>query len=120
MEDLREQQREALQTLAEYSPRLINAMKNVVKELDGNRQPDTDEYLKGIVDGMNWEIAIFNGTKDYINEDQERIDKVGANAVIIQFNEAYQEKNDAKMVELLTGDVLNFFEKLEAAAKELA
>lgn len=45
MEDLRQQQKEALQALSEYSPRLIRAMKNVVEELRGNRQPDTNEYL---------------------------------------------------------------------------
>lgn len=120
MEDLRKQQKEALFALTEYSPRLITAIRNVAEELNGNRQPDTDEYLRSIVNGMNWEIEVFNGTRDYINEDRTRIDKDRANEIFMQFNEAHQGGNDAKMVELLTGDILIFFEELEAAAKELS
>lgn len=69
---------------------------------------------------MNWEIEVFNRTRDYINEDQVRIDKDKSNEVILAFNDAYQKKDDAKMAELLDGEVLTFFERLEAAAKELA
>ena len=72
------------------------------------------------MNGMNWEIEVFNGTRDYINEDRVRIDKDETNAIFLQFNEAYQAKDDAKMVELLSGDIMRFFEELEAAAKELS
>lgn len=120
MEDLRAQQKEALQVLAEYSPKLIRAMKAVVEELRGNRQPDTDEYLLSIVKGMNWEIEIFNLTKDYINESEERMDKEAFNQVILQFNDAYTGKDDLKMAELLEGEALAVFEKLEEIAKELS
>lgn len=120
MEDLRAQQKEALQVLAEYSPKLIRAMKAVVEELRGNRQPDTDEYLRSIVNGMNWEIEIFNHTKDYINESEERLDKESFNQAILQFNEAYTGKDDLKMAELLEGEVLAIFEKLENIAVEIS
>lgn len=120
MEDLRAQQKEALQVLAEYSPKLIRAMKAVVSELRGNRQPDTDEYLLSIVNGMNWEIEIFNLTKDYINESEERLNKDSFNQAILQFNEAYTGKDDQKMADLLEGEVLVVFEKLEELAKELS
>lgn len=120
MEDLREQQKEALQVLAEYSPKLIRAMKAVVLELREDRQPDTDEYLRSIVNGMNWEIEIFNLTKDYLNESEERLDKDSFNHAILQFDEAYMNKNDLKMAELLEGEVCTVFEKFEEIAKELS
>ncbi|MGN0342153.1 MAG: molecular chaperone [Roseburia sp.] len=120
MEDLRAQKKEALQALTEYSPKLIRAMKLVVEELKGNRQPDTDEYLRSIVNGMNWEIEIFNLTRDYINESVVRLDKDDFNRIILQFNDAYTGKDDLKMAALLEGEVLEVFEKLEEAARELS
>ena len=45
MEDNRREEKEALKVLTEYSPKLLKSMRNVMEELHGNRQPDTDEYL---------------------------------------------------------------------------
>lgn len=41
----------------------------IVKELSGNRLEDTDKFLKAIVDAMNWEIAVMNGTMTLLNEE---------------------------------------------------
>ena len=120
MEDLRAQQKEALQVLAEYSPKLIRAMKAVVVELRENRQPDTDEYLSSIVKGMNWEIEIFNHTRDYINGSEERLDKDSFNQAILRFNEVYSGRDDLKMADLLEGEVLTVFQQFEEIAKELS
>ncbi|HCJ75856.1 MAG TPA: molecular chaperone, partial [Roseburia sp.] len=43
MEDNRREEKEALKVLTEYSPKLLKSMRNVMEELHGNRQPDTDE-----------------------------------------------------------------------------
>ena len=53
MEDNRREEKEALKVLTEYSPKLLKSMRNVMEELHGNRQPDTDEYLLSIIKGMN-------------------------------------------------------------------
>ena len=62
MQSTREEQREALETLVEFNERLLKNMKIIVKELSGARLDDTDKFLKAIVDAMNWEIAVVNGT----------------------------------------------------------
>lgn len=118
MEDNRAEQIEALQALTEYSPKLIASMRAVVKELTEIRQPDTDEYLNSIIKGMNWEIQIMNGTLSLINEKEVRIDKDAANAVFIEFGQAYDAKRDVAIADVFTEKVIPFFEKLENIAKE--
>lgn len=92
MEDNRREEKEALKVLTEYSPKLLKSMRNVMEELHGNRQPDTDEYLLSIIKGMNWEIQVLNGTMDYLNEIEQLIDKQAANALFVNFSKIYQKK----------------------------
>ena len=48
MEDLRTQQIEALEVAVPYCAKISNALNNLMEELNGHRQPDTDEYMKKI------------------------------------------------------------------------
>lgn len=116
MEDNRAEQVEALQALAEYNPRLVKAMKAVVSELQDNRQPDTDEYMQAIVNGMNWEIEVLNGTLSLVNEKSVQIDKAAANDIFVDFGNTYQAKDDAALVGLFETKVIPFFEQLEEIA----
>ncbi|MDE7062616.1 MAG: molecular chaperone [Lachnospiraceae bacterium] len=120
MEDNRAEQVEALQALVEYSPRLIGAMKSVVSELNGNRQPDTDEYMQAIVNGMNWEIQVLNGTLELVNEKSVQIDKAEANDIFVAFSDTYQAKDDAGLAAMFETKVIPFFERLEAIAAGIA
>ena len=115
MEDNRREEKEALKVLTEYSPKLLKSMRNVMEELHGNRQPDTDEYLLSIIKGMNWEIQVLNGTMDYLNETGQLIE--AANALFVNFSKIYQEKDDEKLAEVFEKDMIPFFEKLEEVAK---
>ena len=45
MEDLRAQQIEALEVLGDYNERLMKSIHSVIKELDGDRKEDTDQFL---------------------------------------------------------------------------
>ena len=75
MEDNRREQLEALEVLVEFNERLIKNVNILIKELSGARLEDTDQFVKGIVDAMNWEIAVFNGTKEVLGEGTIAIDK---------------------------------------------
>ena len=75
MEDSREEQIEALKTLYEFNQRLLKNMRIVIKELSGERLDDTDNFVKGIIDAMNWEIEVMNGTMSVLNENEVRIKK---------------------------------------------
>lgn len=117
MEDNRAEQKEALQALTEYSPKLIASMKAVVKELTEVRQPDTDEYLKSIINGMNWEIQILNGTMSLLNETEELVDKNAANQLFVGFSDVYKKGEDKVIAVYIQSKLLPFFEELENIAK---
>ena len=119
MSDNREEQVEALRALLEYSPRLIHGMQAVTTELEGERKPDTDEFLRSVINGMNWEIEIANGTKEVLDEQEIRIDKDEINGFLKEFSDAYGRRDDYGMAVLFFQRIIPFFEKLEKAARNV-
>ncbi len=119
MEDLREQQLEALTVLKEYNQKLTKSILLIVEELRGKRQKDTDEFLKKIIEGINWEIQVYNGTKELINENKVRVDKEEMNRHILAFGEAVQAKEDIKLADSFEIDILPFLTKLGDAINEV-
>lgn len=99
MEDNRAEQIEALQVLEEFNGRLVKNMEIIVKELSGERLDDTDQFLKGIIDAINWEIQVVNSTMQVLNDGKVRVDKESFNADIVALSEAISAKDDAKMAE---------------------
>lgn len=118
MEDNRAEQREALEVLVEFNDRLLKNMGIIIKEFSGERLDDTDAFLKGITDAMNWEIQVMNGTLDFLNEGKERIDKETFNAAVIKLGDAIKAKDDAAMAEAMK-ELVPMFENLGAAAREV-
>ncbi len=119
MSDNRNEQIEALQALLEYNPRLIHGMQAVTVELEGNRKPDTDEFLKAVINGMNWEIQIVNGTKEVIDEQDVAIDRQTMNESFKEFSDAYARKDDYAMAVLFFQKLIPFFETFEKAARNV-
>lgn len=118
MEDNRVEQKEALETLVEFNKRLVKNMGIIISELSGQRMEDTDKFLKSIIDAMNWEIAVMNGTMELLNEGKERICKDVFNQKVMVFGDAIKEKDDKKMAKALEMLVPEFT-KLGDAAKEV-
>ena len=119
MSDNRKEQVEALQALLDYNPRLIHGMKAVTTELEGERKPDTDEYLRSIINGMNWEIQIVNGTREVIDEQEIKIDRQEMNDTFMEFSDVYAKKDDYGMAVLFFQKIIPFFETFEAAARNV-
>lgn len=118
MEDNRAEQKEALEVLAEFNERLVHNMKIVVGELSGERLEDTDKFLKGITDAINWEIQVVNGTLDMLNEGKERVNKEAFNRRVVALSDAIQSKDDARMAEEFE-NIIPVFEQLGESAKEV-
>ncbi|MEH2944174.1 molecular chaperone [Lachnospiraceae bacterium KK002] len=114
----RAEQKEALETLLEFNVRLVKNMNIIVKELSGERLEDTEAFLNDIVQAMNWEIQVFNGTMELLNEDKVRIEKEMFNEKIKALGDAIAAKDDAQMAEKFT-EVIPVFEALGEAAKEV-
>ena len=106
---------EALQALTEYSPRFLNSLKAVHDELVIERKPDTDEFLDAIIKGMNWEIEVFNGTRELF-EGNGALDKDKANSAFVDFSAAFRRHDDDEMGRLLREMIIPFFTALEGAA----
>lgn len=118
MADNRAEQKEALEVLVEFNERLVKNMNIIIKELSGARLDDTDNFLKGIIDAINWEVQVMNGTMDMLNEGRERIAKEKFNDAIVALGDAVSAKDDAKMAEAFK-TLIPEFENLGNAAKEV-
>lgn len=118
MEDARKEQLEALEVLTEFNERLVKNMNIIVKELSGERLDDTDKFLKSIVDAINWEIQVVNGTMEVLNDGKERVNKESFNAAVVALSQAIGENDDAKMAEEFK-KIIPVFEQLGVSAKEV-
>lgn len=118
MEDLKREQKEALEVLLDFNSRVVKNLGILEKELTGQRLDDTDKFIKGIVDAINWEVQVMNGTMDLLNEGKERINKEEYNEKLTEFSSAIASKNDGRMAESVRA-LIPLFEKLGNAAKEV-
>lgn len=118
MEDIRKEQKEALQTLMEFNEKLVKNMNIIIKELTGNRLDDTDNFLQGIVDAINWEVQVVNGTIDMLNGGKERINKEEFNSGIVSLADAIGKKDDGAIAEAIN-KLIPQFEKLGLSAAEV-
>ncbi len=119
MDEYRQNQIEALETLAEFNVGLLKNMGIVITELEGERLDDTDKFIDGITDAMNWEIEVLNGTLDLINEDGIVIDKQLFNEAVSELSAALKDKDDAGAAAGFK-KVIPFFETLGEAATRLS
>lgn len=117
MEDNRAEQIEALEVLVEFNDRLVHNMGIIAKELSGERMDDTDAFLKGIVDAINWEIQVVNGTMEVLNEGKERLNKEEFNQNIVALSEAIASEDDEKMAKEFE-NVIPVFKQLGESARE--
>lgn len=118
MEDNRAEQKEALEVLLEFNSRLIKNMEIVTKELSGARLEDTNAFLKDIINAMNWEIQVMNGTMELLNEGKQRIDKEYFNSKILILTDAINAKDDAAMAKAFQ-EVIPIFKNLGESAAEV-
>lgn len=116
--DNRAEQKEALETLAEFNVRLIKNMNLVQKELSGERLDDTNAFLQDIVNAINWEVQVMNGTMELLNEDGQHIEKEDFNAKITALGSAVNAKDDAGMAAAFK-ELVPLFEKLGERVKEI-
>lgn len=114
----REEKVEALQTFMKFNPKVIHNIKIIIKELSGARMDDTDVFMRDIVNAINWEIEVLNGTMDLLNEGKKRIDKENVNTCIVNLGKALSEKKDASIAQAFE-KLLPELEQVQKAAEEV-
>lgn len=112
------EQMEALQTLTQFNDRLLKNLPTVADELSGNRKPDTDVYLKNIVDVIGWEINVINATSTLLETAQTHMDKNGFNQAVLALNSALTSNSDQETAAALR-ELIPHFETLAVAAQEV-
>lgn len=118
MEAHMKEQREALEVLVGFNDKLVHNMQIIVKELSGERMDDTDKFLKGIIDAVNWEIQVVNGTMDLLNDGKERLNKEAFNKCIIALSDAITAKDDSRMAKEFE-NVIPVFKQLGESARQV-
>lgn len=116
--NIKDDQIEALETLADYIPKLIGGIDTVKVELRGERKPDTDEYLKMIIDGINWVLGIVNGCMSLFEEYNIVFDKEKANDYSVAFSKAYGTGNDTAIADSMDADVIPMIKLIQRTADE--
>ncbi len=119
MDDYKEQQKEALITTHEYIQKLKTAIPKAAGELKGQMLDDTVDYLKAILNGVNFVTEVFNRTRDYLNGDKERLNKDKYNDMVLHFMEAYREGPKERIGEALEEDILTYVTDFDAAIVDL-
>ena len=106
MEEIRQQQIEALEMGGEHIEKLIPAMKEILPELRGEEKPDTQEYLNQQMDGLNFVIDIMNATMSLINEKETVLIRDNMEEKVQTLNKALIARDHAGIADALEHDIL--------------
>lgn len=116
--DEREQlQLEVLQELIKYSEKLIPAVSAMIEELRGNEQSDTGEFLNEIINGINWEIEVYNQCAPLLSASSSYIDRKAMITAVTNLGQSLGSGNNQQVAACLEEDFLPFLNNLTLAAK---
>ena len=119
MSDKASAQQDLLKELYNYSATIIPGTETLIAELRHNRQSDTDELFNLVIQGINWEIEVFNNCEDLINRDEQRIDKGRMASAVGPLGKVLQEKDDIKLAASLEVDFLPFLKAMKRVAETM-
>ena len=114
---LLDEKKEALEVAGEYLEKLIPGIGTLCGELRGDRQPDTDEFQKQCIDGLNWVIEIYNRVTDVVDAEKIHTGKEELNASLKELGAAIRDKEDEKIARILEDAVVPFLNDLKTAAQ---
>lgn len=119
MEEREILQKEVLQELITYSDSLIPALQQVIEELKdkSKEKVDTEDFLGEVINGINWEIEVYNQCASLINEKCNYIDKKVMIASVKSLGMALNSGDIWLISDCLEYDFLPFLNKLDLAAK---
>ena len=108
--DERELQYEALKDGADYALRLVPAIREILPELRGDMQEDTEDFKNQIFEGINYIVGIVNGTLPLINEKEIILNSAGIEEKMQQLIKSVDNKDNAEIATALEEGILPFVE----------
>jgi hypothetical protein len=118
MEEKLSEQIDALKVLKEFNVKLLRNIPVLRNELSGHRLKDTDKLLRSVVDAVNWEVQVMNGTMDVLNTSKRTIDTGIFNEKIMVLGSALKSGEDGEIATALEG-LQGQFELLGAVTEEV-
>ncbi len=108
-----------IKQLSDYGPNLVEGVEEVIGELRGERLSDTDELFALVIQGINWEIEVFNNCEDTIVGVSDAIDKGRMAAAVGRLGKVLAEKDDIKIAACLEVDFLPFVRSMNEISRKL-
>lgn len=115
MPDKLDIQKEILGQMLKYSENLAVGLDVIIKELRDKRKSDTEELLNLIIQGINWEIEVFNCCESLVNQNGVRIVKSKMAEAVVRLGKILKEKDDIKIAACLDVDFVPFVKSMESA-----
>jgi hypothetical protein len=119
MSEREQLQKDILQELITYSDSLIPALQTMIDELRGGEREDTSDFLNDVINGINWEIEVYNQCASLINEYSNYIDKKAMIRAVQRLGIALNSEDKLMVADVLESDFLPFLNKLDLAAKKV-
>ena len=120
MDNIREQQLEALKNASDYLERLIPAMEQVISEIKGEMQEDTIDFLHQIIDGFNFMIETYNVTRDLVNDPEPLIVDEQLEKAVGNLSEGFSKKDYTAIADELSSDIVPFLKVFKEASMRLS
>ena len=117
MEAREQLQKDILQDLISYSEGLIPAVQEMIDELRSDEKEDTQQFLGEIINGINWEIEVYNQCASLINEKSSYIDKKEMIQAVGSLGTSLNSGDRFQIAECLEQHFLPFLNKLTLASK---
>ncbi len=117
MNEREQLQLEVLQELIRYSEKLIPAVSAMIEELRGNEQSDTGEFLNEIINGINWEIEVYNQCAPLLSAGSSYIDRKAMITAVTNLGQSLGSGDNDQVATCLEEDFLPFLNNLALAAK---
>lgn len=110
MDDVKRMQYDALKDGADYAMRLVPAIREILPELRGEKQDDTEDFKNQIFEGINYIVEIVNGTLSLINEKEVILNREGIEEKMQQLISSVDKKDDVEIAKALEEGILPFVE----------
>ena len=113
MADREALEKQILEELADYSPHIIEGTETVIREYRAEKKPDSEELFNLVIQGINWEIEVFNNCEERINKDHIAVDKAHMAQAVGRLGKVLAEKDSVKIAACLEVDFLPFLRTMQ-------
>ena len=115
MANRKELEKKIISQLADYSDVIIEGTELVIKEYREGKQPDSDEIFNLVIQGINWEIEVFNNCEDTLNSETQYVDKAHMAQAVGRLGKVLAEKDSIQIAACLEVDFLPFLRGMREA-----